>query len=437
MTVGGRKCRVTHNSTANDKKDKAARREAVKVLALWAAVTLFLVAGLSFRSAFWREGLLWEVGVMWRRMAEIMLWPARMVVGSWPAEHGASYVVGFIGALVWTLFLYGAGTLPGEIARRLKKRSDRRKAVAGKEAASRDTDGSPVLSRRALLFSAAYGAPAVVLGTTAWTSTVGPQRIRIKAVDFAMKDLPAAMEGLRIAHVSDMHFGRWIGPDYIRRAFRLAMQAKPDLVLLTGDYVTSDPGGFQIVANLINDELRAAPLGVLDVLGNHDHWTDAAVAREVFAAAEIPLIDNQRRFVARDGLHDKPDADAICVGGVGDHWTDAVDFEAATAGAPESMPRIVLPHNPDAAEDYASGATRGTPPRINLMLSGHTHGGQVRVPGLGTPIVPSKFGQKYAAGLVQGPHWPVLVTHGIGMAVLPVRFLVPPEVLLITLRAGH
>jgi predicted MPP superfamily phosphohydrolase len=112
---------------------------------------------------------------------------------------------------------------------------------------------------------------------------------------------------------------------------------------------------------------------------------------------------------------------------------DATRFEAALAYVPEAMPRLMLSHNPDAAEDRDLLAIR---PRIDLMISGHTHGGQVRFPVVGSMIVPSRYGQKYAMGLVKGPVCDVFVSRGIGTTILPIRFNVPPEIAVIELRAG-
>src|SRR5581483_3856010 len=108
------------------------------------------------------------------------------------------------------------------------------------------------------------------------------------------------------------------------------------------------------------------------------------------------------------------------------------DYAAALGALPAGMPRILLSHNPDVAEDrdFVEPKWRG-----DLMLCGHTHGGQVHVPGMGTPVVPSRYGQKYSQGLVQGPTCPVFICRGIGMSLMPVRFGVPPEIAVIELRA--
>src|SRR4051794_38533028 len=126
-----------------------------------------------------------------------------------------------------------------------------------------------------------------------------------------------------------------------------------------------------------------------------------------------------------------PEGLAIC--GVADLWESRPDYELALGGLPADMPRLLLSHNPDVAEEprfVRSGL------RVDLMVSGHTHGGQIWVPGLGTPMVPSRYGQKYVQGWVEGPVCPVFVCRGVGMSGLPVRFGVPPEIAVLELQTA-
>src|SRR6185436_5967083 len=112
----------------------------------------------------------------------------------------------------------------------------------------------------------------------------------------------------------------------------------------------------------------------------------------------------------------------LCIGGLGDLLTDFVSMNLALEGVDPAIPRVVLAHNPDTAESRQCVGIPGLPPhRVDLMLSGHTHGGQVKLPLIGSPAIPSRFGQKYAGGLVQGPSFPVIVSRGIGMSLFPVR----------------
>ena len=153
-----------------------------------------------------------------------------------------------------------------------------------------------------------------------------------------------------------------------------------------------------------------------------------------FARARIPLIDNRRLFLGDRGgfvedLHRGP---GLCIAGIGDLWEGNPNVEAALGGVRPDLPRLLLSHNPDAAE---MRAIRNNAYRIDLMLSGHTHGGQVRLPGIGTPVVPSAFGQKYAAGLVRGPACRVFISCGLGTTIMPIRFGQPPEIAMLTLCA--
>jgi len=287
---------------------------------------------------------------------------------------------------------------------------------------------SSSVSRRRFLASAG-GLGALGGGLASYATLVEPQRIRVRQFTVPIRDLPASLEGLRIVQVSDTHYGPFVSLGYLREVIRRANALAADLIVLTGDYVHRTPlaigPGVQVLQGL------QARLGVVGVLGNHDHWEGAASVREGFARASIPLLDNRRQFLSRDSL--RPDAapgTGIGICGVGDLWEDEVRFDQALDGVPEEVPRIVLAHNPDTAEQIPAGL------RVDLMLSGHTHGGQLCVPGYGPPLVPSAFGQKYAGGWCAGPRCPVIVSRGVGMAILPVRLGVPPEIGEITLVRG-
>ena len=156
---------------------------------------------------------------------------------------------------------------------------------------------------------------------------------------------------------------------------------------------------------------------------------------DAMARAGVRMIDNARVWVdpATRRLTESETPGALALVGLGDLSEDGVRVDAAFAGVASATPRVVLAHQPDTAElDELRGGGR---PRMDLMLSGHTHGGQVRIPFLGTPIVPSNYGQKYAGGLVKGPACPVLVSRGVGLSVLPIRLGVPPEIGLVVLRS--
>jgi predicted MPP superfamily phosphohydrolase len=242
---------------------------------------------------------------------------------------------------------------------------------------------------------------------------------RVARATIAVPRLPAPFVGTTIAFLSDTHHGPYVSLDHVRQAVDLANALEPDIVALGGDYVSKDrkyiaPGVGALGA-------LHAPLGRFGVLGNHDVWEGSGETSEALAKAGIREVTNTGVWVERDGAR-------LRLAGVGDLWTDSQDLNAALGDATPHDATILLSHNPDFAE-------RVHDPRVSLILSGHTHGGQVVVPWWGAPYVPSAFGQKYLHGIVQGPSCPVFVSRGIGTTGPPVRFRCPPEVVFLTLTS--
>lgn len=297
------------------------------------------------------------------------------------------------------------------------------------ERAKGDGDRAPSMPRRDFLLRGG-GLTLGALGGGLGVDAVffAPQRLAVRDYVVPIRDLPADLDGLGIVQISDTHYGPFMPLDYLKRMVQIANALRPDLVLLTGDYAQSTPRSVEPGIGIFAD-LRA-PLGAVAVLGNHDHWEGAPACRDMFRRLGVPMVENSRVFLTAAGLRPCPPkgADALCIAGVGDLWCGDVDPVGALDGVPGAMPRLLLSHNPDVAEMLPGRL------RVDLMLSGHTHGGQIRLPVLGTPQVPSRYGQRYAGGLCQGPQCPVLVSRGVGMGGIPVRFQVPPEISRITLR---
>ncbi len=267
-----------------------------------------------------------------------------------------------------------------------------------------------------------------LVGLGSWGVLVEPSRLVVRRYTIPVRDLPAWAEGLRIVHISDTHYGPYVHLPYLRRAVAAANALGADLVALTGDYVhrttRSIADGIEVLSGL------EGRLGRFAVLGNHDHWAGAEACRAALRAGGTRVMDRRHLHLGPDGPSEEPVEDGICLAGLGDLWEDEHPVEEALAGVPARTPRVVLTHNPDYAEYVPEGL------RVDLMLAGHTHGGQVRVPGKGTPKIPSRFGQWYAGGVCQGPRCPVVVSRGVGMAYLPVRLGVRPEIVLVTLTAA-
>lgn len=292
------------------------------------------------------------------------------------------------------------------------------------------------LSRRSFFVYSRRVALASVAGTAAYAFLGELYNVETTRQSFRIRGLPPALDGLRIVQLTDIHHGPWTSLNYIRGVIEQTNAMQPDLILLTGDYVHQSEAYIPPVMRELAT-LRAK-IGVIGTLGNHDWWEDGVQCLREFAKARIPLIDNDRLFLTSDrtlerrvGPADR--AHALCVAGVGDLWEGAPNYREALAGVPREMPRILLSHNPDVAEEPAFLRQA---PRVDLMLSGHTHGGQVSLPLIGRPITPSKYGERYASGLVQSPLCPVYVNRGIGTTIIPMRLRVRPEIALIELRSA-
>lgn len=274
------------------------------------------------------------------------------------------------------------------------------------------------LTRRSFIKkSILYGGAASAAASLGAFSFFDTYDLRVTKITIPVNDLPENFIGYTIAQMTDFHCRDQIRFDYLKKAVLTAAAAKPNLFVLTGDYVSHERKDIPRIMELFGP--LQAEHGKLAVLGNHDHWTGAALTRKHLAAAGAEDLTNANKIIARGN-------DSVCIAGVGDLWEDAQDLGAAYGGVPETTPRILLSHNPDYAETMPEGH------RTDIMLSGHTHGGQVVVPYLGAPVVPSNFGQKFASGLVTGKRCRVYVSRGVGF-IFKFRWNCPPEISLITL----
>lgn len=292
-------------------------------------------------------------------------------------------------------------------------------------------------ARRRLLLDVPTAAVGLVGGAAlARSALTEPWDLRVVRYQVPIRGLPSSLDGLRLVQVSDTHLGPRIPASHVVRAVRLALDLRPDVFLLTGDYIHNGVRFARDAAALF-EPLVETGRPVVSVLGNHDWYGAGELLLVELAGRGITNLDNGRRYLdaGTRRLTMTPGAGgSLCLAGVGDLREHIVDLEAALEGVPGDVPRLLLAHNPDTAEVAGlQPGGRTPPPRVDLMVCGHTHGGQVRLPLLGTPIIPSAFGQKYAGGLVEGPSCRVLISRGVGMSILPVRWGVPPEVVELTL----
>ncbi len=281
------------------------------------------------------------------------------------------------------------------------------------------------LTRRNLLRLALASGSAGVAATAGllYSRRVEPYQLVVERIEARPAGMPREFDGLRLGLMSDLHRGPYASEAFIERAAEALMSLSPDLIALTGDFVH----GYNLQGPSVARALRAlhAPLGIFAVMGNHDHWLDhkaiERALRRQFADRSFEVLRNARvRLEARGApLH---------IVGVDDVMVGRDDLERALADMPAGQPAILLAHEPD----FADTASQRYP--FLLQMSGHSHGGQVRLPFVGAPILPP-LGQKYPIGLQRAGNMLVYTSRGLGMIYPPVRFMCPPEVTLITLRA--
>ena len=264
----------------------------------------------------------------------------------------------------------------------------------------------------------------LILFCLMWGFFIEPNRLVIHEQSIQIDNWPKELGGLRIALIADLHTGGWfIDENKLRLIVDRTNQLNPDLVVLLGDYVAPNSWHSrrvepEITAGVLKD-LRA-PLGVYAVLGNHDWWYNGAKVRRAFEQNGIPVLEDE---VVEIRWRDK----SFWLAGLADLWTRPQQIDETIAKAPPGSTMIALTHNPDIFPRL--------PPNVPLLLAAHTHGGQVSIPLIGTPIVPSRFGGKYTAGHVfeNGHH--MFVTTGIGTSILPVRFRVTPEIVVLSVKS--
>ena len=280
------------------------------------------------------------------------------------------------------------------------------------------------LSRRSFMAATVGGGVALGYGYK-----VGRYELGLTTRRVGIKGLPPELDGLKVALMADWHCGQHNSQDYLMKAVRLCNSCQPDLILVPGDFISYRIANAPHAAELLAALRPRIKDGLLASWGNHDHWHGLSAKPELFHGTGVTILTGSSLFLSRQRNIEASGtgASGLWVAGVDDLWTGTPDLDVALRGIPEDQPRIVLSHNPDVAEHQPDH-------RVDLMVSGHTHGGQVRIPLLGAPIVPSSFGQKYAQGWVDGPGYPVFVTRGVGVGGIPIRIGVPPEVVLLELH---
>ncbi len=246
-----------------------------------------------------------------------------------------------------------------------------------------------------------------------------PDDFSVEHLDLAIPQLPAPFHDYRILFISDIHYGQWISFDRLSGVVGLVNENNPDLIAITGDFVSY----------LVNDSIEKAMIsqlkrlkaadGIVAVLGNHDHWSGAERVRRILKESNIQDVSNGVYIVRKQGAN-------LNIAGVDSAWVKKDNLDTVLEKTPPDGPAILLAHEPDLA--LRSAATK----RFSLQLSGHSHGGQLIVPGLGTPFRGPLF-RKFPHGKYRVGDMVQYTSRGLGTNGYWIRINCPPEITIIIL----
>lgn len=247
------------------------------------------------------------------------------------------------------------------------------------------------------------------------------KRLRTERIEIELPSLPPGLDGFRVAQLSDLHLEPWTTPEQIQQAVDACNALKPDLVALTGDFVTDNTRAAAPLAEILAQ--LEAPHGVFATLGNHDFWSGATEVEKALADRNIPMLHNEMRRIHADG-------GVLNLAGTDSIYICKPNIRATLADWRDNQPLVVMMHEPDAADVFAEAAVAG------LQLSGHTHGGQLRFMGKDPMVMRrARWGKKYLAGHYTIGSLQLYVNRGIGCVGVPMRIGCPPELTEITLRS--
>lgn len=256
-----------------------------------------------------------------------------------------------------------------------------------------------------------------------WGFVVEPDLLLTRTIEVESRRWPPDRAPLRVAVVGDLHVGApHIDLAKVDEIVDRVNALRPDLVVLLGDYVIHRVTFGSFVAPEPTAERLgrlSAPLGVISVLGNHDWWYDGKRVWRALETAGIAVLENRAlRLRTEDG--------PLWIAGLADDTTRSPDARGTLAAVPDDEPAIVLAHDPVSFLDV--------PWRVVMTLAAHTHGGQVYVPFFGAPFIPGRAPRRFAYGLISEDDKDMYVTSGIGTSIVSVRFNMPPEIALVTIR---
>ena len=249
-----------------------------------------------------------------------------------------------------------------------------------------------------------------------------PMDFEIVSVSIPVQELTLAFDGFRIVHLSDLHLGQWMSPERLEGVIGLVNERSPDIIAITGDFVSFAVD--EVAADLVKSLSQLRPkIDTFAVLGNHDHWMGAEKVRRILRESNIIDLSNDVHTLHRSEA-------VLHFAGVDDVMVQEDDLDRVLKKLPSSGPAVLLVHEPDFANVAAATG------RFVLQLSGHSHGGQFVLPGIGPPFRGSHF-KKYPLGRYQVEDMVVYTNRGLGTNTFWLRINCPPEITVLTLQAGH
>ncbi|MFL7893272.1 MAG: metallophosphoesterase [Anaerolineales bacterium] len=239
-------------------------------------------------------------------------------------------------------------------------------------------------------------------------------KIDISKSKIGLPNLAFQFEGYQLIHITDFHLGTWLGTQAMLEIVNLVNQQEPDLIAITGDFISFNPPKYIPDLKKILSKLTAKD-GILAVLGNHDHYTDAKLIRDALQECKIIELRNRIHIIHKQSSQ-------LYFAGIDDHMTGHDDLQSVIAQIPDGKnPVILLAHEPDFADLSAASD------KFALQLSGHTHGGQICLPVWGNLYLP-RLGRKYPSGKYQVQNMMVYTNRGLGTSWLKFRYNCPPEI---------
>ena len=271
------------------------------------------------------------------------------------------------------------------------------------------------MNRRIFLQFALAGGAIALVGT--YSVFIERVRVQVNRYKIPIDNLPRAFHGFTLAQLTDIHLGYLVSEAFVKELVQRTNRLKTDVIVCTGDYVHERNTTAEIDKVWPILSTLSAKHGVYSILGNHDHWADTP--------RSLYWLERSGQNIRHQSIAITKGRDRLVLGGAGDFWGDQLNIDQAFAGVDPDACKILLAHNPDSVDSDFT-----TP--VSLVLSGHTHGGQVVIPFWGPPRLPVE-NQNYSSGLIATPNTQLFISRGIGWAILPVRFNCAPEIAVLEL----